>query len=227
MSDIADRLLVLAGAKKPTQKKLKFSGKVENAWQEAYDYVHSTMGKGTSDRMFRLMKRIRYALESEGYNFQNHDNHADHLPGQSRPYSKTPPKFSDGSYVVCNGSVCTLIHTKPPKGLGIDACIRLGELFRSKQCYSFKVKPKDKSKLRKRGKNICLPKPCTWHRLNQRGAEVESIMDGDNNHLMESVRVDGITAYTLDRETFYIPNPEMCRRWMAGLDSMIAEQLDR
>ena len=223
----ADLLLIMAGSKKPTQKKRKYTKKVEKAWQEAYDYLHNTMGKGTSDRAFRLMKRIRYALEADGYKFVNFDDGSRHQPGSSTTAPKSSPKLGDYSHVVCNGSVCTLLRTRPPKGLGLDALIRLNELFRSKQCFKFKVKPADKSKKRKRGKNMCLPKPATWHRLQRHGVEVEPIMDENTNLLMESFRIDGVVAYSCDRDTFYIPNPEMCRRWLLGLDRALEECLER
>jgi hypothetical protein len=97
----------------------------------------------------------------------------------------------------------------------------MSEFMRSKQCYTFGLKPKDKSRTRARGKNMVLPKPCTWHRLQKHGLEIEKIFDENNNPVMESFRIDGILAYSEDRENFFVPNQEMCRRWLEGVDRII------
>lgn len=220
MSNAVEKLLALAGTKKPTQKKIKYTKKVEKSWDKAYEYFVHKMGYGSNDRAFRLLKRIRYALEVEGYQFKK-DMHSRATPSSSVTMPMGIPKLNEFSHVACNGSVCTLLRSRPPKGLGIDSTIRLTEFLRSKQCYRFSMKPKDKSRKRTRGKNVVLPKPCTWHRLQKHGLQIEAIFDEENSPVLESFRVDGILAYSEDRQNFFVPNQEMCRRWLEGVDRMI------
>lgn len=214
----AERLFVLAGAKKPK----KYTTKVENSWNDVYDYFVNKMGLGTTSRAFRLLQRVKFSLEVEGYKFRTRSStHSDSLPAESPSVPMGVPKLSETTHVVCNGTVCTLLRSRPPAGLGIDAVIHLSEYLRSKQCYRFNVCPKDKSKKRKSGSNVVLPKPMTWHRLQKHGVQIEKIFDGDNRPVMESFRCDGILAYSEDRKNFFVPNQEMCRRWLEGIDRMI------
>lgn len=219
----AERLFVLAGAKKPkkSKKAKKYTTKVENSWNDVYEHFVHKMGLGTTSRAFRLLQRIKFSLEVEGYKFRRHDSHRESLPAESSSAPIGVPKLSETTHVVCNGTVCTLLRSRPPAGLGIDAVIHLSEYLRSKQCYRFSVRPKDKSKKRKSGANVVLPKPITWHRLQKHGIQIEKIFDGDNKPVMESFRCDGILAYSEDRKNFFVPNQEMCRRWLEGVDRMI------
>lgn len=226
MSNVA-KLFALAGHKKKKpvpkkrKKKKKYSTKVENCWDDVHDHFINKMGWGTTSRAFRLLQRVKYALEVEGYKFRYHDSHSGTLPSDSYSPPVGVPQLSETTNVVCNGTVCTLLRSRPPAGLGIDAVIRLSQRLRSKQCYRFSVRPKDKSKKRKSGANIVLPKPITWHRLQKHGVQIEMIFDENNTPVMESFRCDGITAYSEDRKNFFVPNQEMCRRWLEGIDRMI------
>jgi hypothetical protein len=214
--DAIERLLTLAGVKKKTKK---YSTEVENCWHEVNDYLVNKMGLGTTNRGFRLLQRIKFALEVEGYKFRTH-NHVS-LPSTSTSAPMGVPKLNETTHIVCNGTVCTLLRARPPAGLGIDAVIHLSEYLRSKQAYRFSIRPKDKSKKRKSGQNMVLPKPVTWHRLQKFGLRIEQLIDENNRQVLESFRCEGIMAYSEDRKNFFVPNQEMCRRWLEGVDRMI------
>lgn len=215
----SERLRRLAGAKKP-RKTIKPTKKVEKAWDAAYDFFVHKMGFGSNERAFRLLKRIKYSLELEGYKFKG-DTHEQSLPSTNSTHPLIQPTMGALSHVAHSGEMCPLLRSRPPSGLTVDALVRLSNQLKSKQCYRFTMKPKDKSRTRSRGKNVTLPTPCTWHRLQKHGLSIEKIIDEDNNPIMESFRVDGILAYSLDRETFYVPNQEMGRRWLEGVDRLV------
>lgn len=223
MHEIVERLLVLAAPKRKTVH--KYTKEVENAFDELL--VHFVEGSDytKNDRAFRLMMRIRKALEAEGYAFREKVMPAGPAMSSSSP-SKTH-SVGKTKHLVCMGGLCTLLKSKPPAGLDLNATVKLMEYIRSKQCYQFSIKPGDPEALRKSGTNVSLPKPLTWAKLENFGLTREPIITNDGRTLMEEFTIDGICAYSLDRQTFYTSNAGMCRRWMDGLDRIADQALSR
>ncbi len=220
MHEIVERLMVLAAPKKKVKR--KYSKDVENAYDELLVHFVESSDYTKRDRAFRLMMRIRKALESEGYAFREK---VMSTPPATQPKPTSP--VSKSKHLVCMGGLCTLLKTKPPTGLDAHATVRLMEYLRSKQCYQFSIKPSDPEAVRKSGVNVSLPKPLTWAKLENHGLTREPIVTNDGRTLMEEFSIDGICAYTLDRQTFYVSNAGMCRRWMDGLDRIADQALNR
>jgi len=243
-SDLADALLRIAAKKKPAKKKpakkkpakkkpakkkpakkkpakkKKYQRDVENAFAAVQDYLDTTAGYDHSNRASRLLMRIKGALETEGYKFLDVGSPAVPAPSPTSDIRLDVP--GEDQHVTCRGAVCTLLGSRVPAGLTKERVQSLSALFRSKQCYKFTIAPRDKSLVRKSGKNTSLPKPVTWPRVEKQGLERETLQDG-----MDSYKVVGIQAYTFDGKTFFAANAEMCRRWCSGLVRMISRDLDR
>jgi len=218
--NITERLLVLAGKKKYQSR---YSKDVENAYDELLVHFVESGDYSKRDRAFRLMMRIKQALSAEGYKFREAvpDALSSSTPGG--PLSKTT---SAAKHLVCLGGLCALLKTRPPKGLDIEVTLKLMEHIGSKQCYQFGLKPAQPDAVRNTGVNLCLPKPITWAKLDHYGVDRQNVVTNDGRILLEEFRVDGISAYTMDRKTFYISNAGMCRRWVDGVDRMVDQILN-
>lgn len=213
---ITARLMVLAGRKQHVNK---YTNDVENAYDELLVQFVEGGKYSKKDKALRLMLRIKQALISEGFDFR---------PGPASLGSSAPgpdPSTGVSNNLLCVGGLCTLLKTRPPKGLDIEATVRLMELIGGKQCYRFVLKPKKRDTIRSTGINVGLPKPVTWAKLDHYGVDRQNVQTSDGRILMEAFRVDGISAYTLDRQTFYTSNAEKCRRWAEGLDRMVSQLL--
>lgn len=216
-TELTEKLLVLAAKKKYVGK---YAKKVENAFDELLVHFVESGEYSKGDKAFRLMLRIKQALMSEGYKFRVDPVSSGVGPGGS--LTKTP---SDSVHLICVGGLCALLKSHPPKGLDLDVTVKLLEYIGSKQCYRFELKPSDPSSLRSTGSNLCLPKPLTWAKMEQNGVTRQNIVTSDGRILMEEFRVDGITAYTLDRKAFFTGNAGTCRRWVAGIDRIVSSLL--
>jgi len=129
---------------------------------------------------------------------------------------------------MCLGSLCMLISSRPPKGLTKERTEFLSSMFNSKQCYSYVLKPKNKELARKSGKNMSLPKPVTWAKVEGFGMEKSQTRSSeDNTMVLDEYRIDGIRAYTFDNRTFYAPNAGMCKRWCAGLNRIVHRCIEK
>lgn len=216
-AELTDRLMLLAAKKKFVKK---YTKEVENAYEELLVHFVEGGDYSKSDRAFRLMMRIKQALVAEGYKFRVDSTESGTASGGA--LTRTP---SDALHLVCMGGLCALLKTRPPKGLDLDTTLKLMEYIGSKQCYQFDINPSDSNSLRTTGGNLSLPKPLTWAKLEQQGVTRQNIVTNDGRIMMEEFRIDGITAYTLDRRTFYTSNAGMCRRWVAGIDRVIGKLL--
>lgn len=221
MHEIVDRIMLLAAPKKKAAP--KYQRDAENAYDELLSHLVDGSDYTKNDRAFRLMMRIKKALEAEGYAFRE-------KVMRTSPSSSTPPKgqsVGNTKNLVCSGSLCTLLKSKPHAGLDADTIITLTKYFNSKQCYEFSVKPSSVEQTRKNGTNVSLPKPLTWAKLENFGLTRENIITKEGHCILEEFTIDGITAYTSDRQTFFVSNAGMCRRWFDGLDRISGQALSR
>jgi len=222
MHEIVERIMLLAAPKKKAER--KYTKDAENAFDELM--VHFVEGSDytKNDRAFRLLMRLRKALEAEGYAFREKV-----MPAGPSSSTSLPKGTSTGKtkHLVYSGATCTLLKAKPPTGLDLKATVKLMEYVGSKQCYQYTIRPCSDDACRKNGVNVSLPKPLTWAKLENYGLTREPIVTNDGRTLMEEFTVDGITAWSLDRQIFYIANPGMCRRWMDGLDRIADDAINR
>lgn len=222
MNELVERLMLLAAPKKKVEYN-KYTKDAENALDELLAYVVEVSDYTKNDRAFRLLMRLRKALEAEGYGFR------EKVMQVSPSTPSTPPKVPTGktNHLLYSGAMCTLLKAKPPAGLDLRATVKLMEYIGSKQCFRFTLQPSVLDSCRKNGVNVSLPKPLTWSKLENFGLTREPIVTNEGHVLLEEFTVDGITAYSLDRQTFYVSNQGMCRRWMAGLDRIANDALSR
>lgn len=224
-NQLADRLLTVAAAKRKSKK--KYARDVENSFDSVQTYIDDKLDYGQNTRVFRLLMRLKNALGSEGYKFTDTSAGKTPLPSLSSSSPVQTDEPGKGDYVVCTGSICTMLSSRVPAGMTKEASEMLVSKFQSKQCYRFTLQPTDKSLVRKSGKNTSLPKPVTWAKAENYGMEKSSVMSEDGNLSMDEFRIDGIRTYTLDRKTFYAPNVGMCRRWCVGLNRVLAHALEK
>ena len=206
--------------KSPKKTTKKTTPSVEDAFYALRTCLHSDLGKGTGSREMRLLDRIKYALEVEGYKLTTSTNEPGSMP-------KTPSRLSSSTHFVASGGMCTLIRGSAPEGLDINAVVSLSDLFRSKQCYKCTIDPSDNTNSRSRGANMALPKPVTWHKLQKYGLSVENVLDDEGKVLLKKYTIEGVSSYTVDSHTFFMSNKEKCRRWMDGLDRSISNYLEK
>lgn len=221
MREIVQRLLRIAAPKK---KETKYTKNAENAFDELLVYFAEESEYSKKDRAFRLLLRIQKAMSAEGYKFQTKVMPASPSSSTTLPKTVSPGK---SVHLLYSGGMCTLLKSRPPEGLDISVVMKLMEYIGSKQCFQYKISPKSSESVRKTGVNVSLPKPLTWSRLENYGLTREPIVTNDGRILMEEFTIEGITAFTCDRSTFYISNQGTCRRWMEGLDRIIDSALNR
>jgi hypothetical protein len=222
MSDIYERLMVLAGR----ARKKKYESDVENAYDELLEYTTDETDYSINDKVHRMLKRIKYALQAEGYKFV-----AKAVPAPKDISTNTalPNSSSDGTnplHIQCKGSLFTLFKAKAPASVDHESYFKLREIF-DKQCYKFDLSPAEGREKRNNGRNIVLPKPITWAKLQSEGLVIQSMFNSTGKLLLEEFRADGVSAYTYDRQCFYVANAGMCRRWVKAIDTMIAECVER
>jgi len=223
---IADSLLVIAAGRKPKRKKKKYRKDAENSFDDLQTHVDSKMGFDHHNRIFRLLMRLRGALAAEGYRFLGTDDDSAYSPVSiERDVRVESP--GTGSQLVCTGKLCMLLASRPPEGLDPESLAFLAAVFRSRQCYQFTLRPTDKSLVRKSGKNVNLPKPVTWPRLERYGLEKNDLKSDNGSGSMRDYRMDGIHTYTIDGKVFYVSNAEMCKRWCAGLSRAVDRALGK
>lgn len=189
---------------------------------DAFDALMLHMAEtdyGPNDKVYRLLTRLKHVLELDGYAF------ASDSP-KGTPQAKMPPvpgKPKTPVHVVANGTMCTLGVGSPPKGLDIDATLKLKSLLRSTQCYQFEFCPVHEDNKRKGGDNVVLPKGVTWAKLATMGLTMEMVTDKNGSVLFEVFRLDGHTAYTPDRKSFFMTNKSASKHWLSSLDCLIHE----
>lgn len=221
MHEIVERLMILAAPKKKPVER-KFTKDAENIFDELMVHIVEDSDYTKGDRAFRLLMRLRKALEAEGYAFREKV-----MPANSISPGPKAQSLGKTRNLIYMGATCTLLKAHPPAGLDLHATVKLLEYIGSKQCYRFNIKPHTEEMARKNGINVCLPKPLTWAKLENYGLTRENVMTNDGRSLLESFTVDGITAYSPDRQTFFVSNPGMCRRWMEGLDRIADSAVNR
>jgi len=222
MRELVTRLMILAAPKKKAES--KYTKEAENAFDALLVHVIEESSYSKKDRVFRLLMRIQKSMQAEGYAFNEKVMPAGPSLSSSIPKSHSTSKTK---HLVCLGGLCTLLKGKPPAGLDLDATVKLMKYVGSKQCYQFSIKPRTPELLRKNGINVSLPKPLTWAKLENFGLVRENITTNDGRSLMEVFKIDGIDAYSFDRQVFYTANAGMCRRWMEGLDRIADDASSR
>lgn len=222
MSDIYDRLMILAGR----SREKKYEDEVENAYDELLEYTKNESDFAINDKVHRLLKRIKHSLQAEGYKFTSKEKPSGGDIKSNIQRMSVPDENSSVHHIQCKGSLLTLFKVKSPSYIDSDSYMKLREIF-DKQCYKFDIAPAAGYERRNNGRNIVLPKPITWTKLRSEGLVIQSSFNSTGKLLLEELRADGVSAYTTDRQCFYVANAGMCRRWVRAIDAMIASCVER